>query len=262
MRIVDMMNFMRTHYGKDYKPNTRETVRKDTIHQFVEASVAEQNTDSANRPTNSPNYCYCLTSEMLNLVQTYGTKKWQSSLNAFVAEKGALAERYKQQRNLRRVPVVVNGKDFYFSAGKHNILQKKIVEEFASRFAGGAEILYLGDTEKKDLIKDTATLRRLGVKITDHDKLPDVVLYVAKNNWVYFIEAVTSVGAISFKRMEEIKAMTTQCKAGKIYVTAFPDKKTYKRFVDQLAWETEVWIADTPDHLIHLNGDRFIGPRT
>ena len=262
MRIIDMMNFMRAHYGKEYKPNTRETIRKDTIHQFVDAAVAERNTNSANRPTNSPNYCYCLTVEMLTLIQSYGSKKWQSCLATFVAEKGSLRERYRQRRSLRRVPVVVGGQTFYFSAGEHNLLQKMIIEEFAPRFASGAEVLYIGDTENKDLIKNGDVLKRLGIEITDHDKLPDVILYVQKRNWLYFIEAVTSVGAISFKRMEEIKAMTTRCKAGKIYVTAFPDKKTYKRFIDRLAWETEVWVADAPDHMIHLNGDKFIGPRT
>ena len=262
MRIVDMMNFMQAHYGKSYKPNTRETIRKDTIHQFVDAAVAERNTDRANRPTNSPNYCYCLTSEMLTLIQTYGTKKWRSRLHAFVAKQGTLMERYRQRRNLSRMPVVVNGQEFQFSAGKHNTLQKMIIEEFAPRFASGAEILYLGDTEKKDLLKNRTVLRKLGVEITDHDKLPDIILYVSENKWLYFVEAVTSVGPISVKRMEEIKAMTRWCKEGKIFVTVFPDKKTYKRFVDQLAWETEVWIADAPDHMIHLNGDRFIGPRT
>jgi len=261
MRIVDVMNFMQVHYGKEYKPNTRETIRKDTIHQFVDAAVAERNTDSANRPTNSPNYCYCLTFEMLSLVQSYGTRKWQTQLKGFISEKGTLIERYKQQRDLVRVPVVVNGQEFQLSAGEHNALQKAIIEEFAPRFASGSEVLYVGDTENKDLLKNREVLEQLGVEITDHDKLPDVVLYTSKNGWLYFVEAVTSVGAISVKRMEEINAMTVECTAGKIFVTVFPDKKTYKRFVDQLAWETEVWIAQDPDHMIHLNGDMFIGPR-
>jgi len=261
MRIVDMMNFMQVNYGKEYKPNTRETIRKDTIHQFVDAAVVERNTDRANRPTNSPNYCYRLTCEMLKLIQSYGTKKWQSQLNAFIAEKGTLIDRYKQQRDFVRIPVVVNGQEFRFSAGTHNSLQKAIVEDFAPRFASGAEVLYVGDTKKKDFVKNREVLAHLGVAITDHDKLPDVILYTAHNDWLYFIEAVTSVGAISVKHMDEIKAMTTDCAAGKIYVTAFPDRKTYKRFIDQLAWETEVWIADTPEHMIHLNGDKFIGPR-
>ena len=261
MRIVDMMKFMHAHYGKEYKPNTRETIRKDTIHQFADAAVAQRNTDSADRPTNSPNYCYCLTSEMLMLVQSYGSRKWQAQLKHFISEKGTLIEQYKQQRDFVRVPVVVNGQEFHFSAGEHNSLQKAIIEEFAPRFARGAEVLYIGDTETKDLVKNREVLEQLGVEITDHGKLPDIVLYFAEKEWLFFIEAVTSVGPISAKRKLEIEPMTINCKAGRVYVTAFPDNRTFKRFVDQLAWETEVWIADNPDHMIHFNGGMFIGPR-
>jgi len=261
LRIVDMMSFMRAHYGKGYEPNTRETIRKDTLHQFVAAAVAERNPDSPNRSTNSPKTCYGLTREMLHLIQSYGKQAWQRHLKDFTGKKGTLIEKYKQQRDMVRVPVVVNGQEFNLSAGDHNALQKAIIEEFAQRFAKGAEVLYLGDTENKDLLKNREVFEKLNVVITDHDKLPDVILYSPANNWLYFIEAVTSVGPISVKRMEEIRAMTTACIAGEIYVTAFPDRKTYKRFVDELAWETEVWIADNPDHMIHLNGDKFLGPR-
>ena len=261
LRIVDMMNFMHINYDKEYKPNTRETIRKDTVHQFVDAAVAERNTGSVNRPTNSPNYCYRLTGEMLKLIQSYGTSNWQTQLTKFISEKGSLIDRYKQRRDLVRIPVVVNGLEFNFSAGEHNTLQKAIIEEFAPRFASGAEVLYVGDTENKDLVKNREVLDHLGVEMTDHDKLPDVILYTQNNGWLYFIEAVTSVGSISVKRMEEINTMIKNCKSGKIYVTAFPDRKTYKKFIDQLAWETEVWISDSPDHMIHLNGYRFFGPR-
>lgn len=261
MRIVDIMNFMSEHYGKVYKPNTRETIRKDTIHQFVDGAVAERNVDSTDRPTNSPNYCYCLTDEMLKLVKTYGTGNWQNALNEFKSTQGTLIEKYSQLRDIVRVPVVVNGQEFSFSPGEHNSLQKAIIEEFAARFAKGAEVLYVGDTENKDLIKNREALESIGVKITDHDKLPDVILYVSNKNWLYFIEAVTSVGPISVKRLQEIEDMSAGCTAGMVYVTAFPDRKTYKKFIDKLAWETEIWIADHPDHMIHLNGDKFIGPR-
>ena len=91
--------------------------------------------------------------------------------------------------------------------------------------------------------------------------MPDVVLYSEEKNWLFFVEAVTSVGPMSPKRIKEIEEMTTDVSAGKIYVTAFPDRKTYKKFADELAWETEVWMSDQPDHMIHLNGDKFLGPR-
>jgi adenine-specific DNA-methyltransferase len=45
-------------------------------------------------------------------------------------------------------------------------------------------------------------------------------------------------------------------------VTAFPDRVTFRKFAKDIAWETEVWIADNPDHMIHFNGDKFLGPYT
>lgn len=118
------------------------------------------------------------------------------------------------------------------------------------------EILY-----EKDLVKNIDKLHKLGFAITLHDKMPDVVLFCEEKNWLYFIESVTSVGPMDPKRIKEIEEMTKNVKAGKIYVTAFLDFKTFKKFSESLAWETEAWIADMPDHMIHLNGDKFLGPR-
>ena len=147
------------------------------------------------------------------------------------------------------------------SAGKHNELQKAIIEQFAPRFAPASDCLYIGDTIEKNLVKNIEKLTELGIEITLHDKLPDVILYRKDTNWIYFIESVTSVGPMNPKRILEIQEMTKEVQSGKIFVTAFPDFKTYKKFSENLAWETEVWIADIPEHMIHLNGDKFMGPR-
>ena len=160
-----------------------------------------------------------------------------------------------------KMPVKINNHDFTFSPGKHNQLQKAIIEEFAPRFAPGSECLYVGDTIQKDMVKNIEKLSQLGFEITLHDKMPDIVLYREDKHWIYFVESVTSVGPIDPKRIIEIESMTGNVTAGKIYVTAFLDFATFKKFSAQLAWETEVWIADMPDHMIHLNGDKFLGPR-
>lgn len=191
----------------------------------------------------------------------YGTGAWESKLSAFLRSHETLVGLYTSKRTMRKMPVKINGEDFTFSPGKHNELQKAIIEEFAPRFAPNSECLYVGDTTEKDLVKNENKLRELGFAITLHDKMPDVVLYCEDQNWLYFIESVTSVGPMEPKRIREIEEMTAEVTAGKIYVTAFLEFKTFKKFSDSLAWETEVWIADLPDHMIHLNGDKFLGPR-
>lgn len=264
LRIVDMMEHMAIHYGKIYKPNSRETIRKSSIHQFCDGAIATRNEDNQERATNSPLYSYRLTDETLEVIQSFGTKRWGGALQKFLDNHETLVEKYSQKREMNLIPVNVNGFELRFSPGGHNRLQKAIIEDFAPRFAPGSEVLYVGDTAKKDLVKNVDKLKELGVRITDHDKLPDVVLYLADKDWLYFIEAVTSVGPVSVKRMNEIQEMLESCISGVVYVTAFLDmssKNGFKKFIDQIAWETEVWVADNPDHLIHLNGDRFLGPR-
>ncbi len=187
--------------------------------------------------------------------------KWQESLNRFLVYHEKLIDIYASKKKMTMMPVSINGADFLFSTGKHNELQKAIIEEFAPRFAPDSECLYVGDTIEKDLVKNVDKLTELGFEITLHDKMPDVVLYREEKNWIYFVESVTSVGPMDSKRILELTEMTENVTAGKIFVTAFLDFKTYKRFSETLAWETEVWIAEMPEHMIHLNGDKFLGPR-
>lgn len=257
IRIHDVIAFASDNYGITYAENSRETIRKQAMHHFRNAAFIEDN----GKATNSPNYRYRLTNEMLKLIQSYGSGTWYTNLEAFFNNHETLISFYASKRVLKKMPVKINGSEFTFSPGKHNELQKTIIEEFAPRFAPNSECLYVGDTIEKDLVKNEDRLRGLGFSITLHDKMPDVVLYSNEKNWLYFIEAVTSVGPMEPKRIREIEEMTANVTAGKIYVTAFLDFKTFKRFSESLAWETEVWIADMPDHMIHLNGDKFLGPR-
>ena len=257
IRIHDIIAFTGDNYGMVYAENSRETFRKQAMHQFRNAAFIEDNGEA----TNSPNYRYRLTDEMLSLIRSFGSPAWSGNLSSFLSKHETLINLYTSKRAMTKMPVRINGADFSLSTGKHNELQKAIIEEFAPRFAPNSECLYVGDTTEKDLVKNGEKLRELGFEITLHDKMPDVVLYSEEKNWLFFVEAVTSVGPMSPKRIKEIEEMTVNVKAGKIYITAFPDRKTYKKFADELAWETEVWMSEEPDHMIHLNGDKFLGPR-
>lgn len=257
IRIHDILLFAKEYYGKEYAENTRETVRKHCMHQFRDAAMIEDN----GMATNSPKYRYRLTREFADLLKFYGTMAWSLQLSSYIYAHGTLVEKYKSKKRMKMLPVNINGADFQFSPGQHNQLQKAIIEKFAPRFAANSMCLYVGDTTDKDLYINQEMLRKLGFEINRHDKLPDVVLYRPNKDWLYFIEAVTSVGAISSKRVLEIERFTKNVKAGKIYVTAFLNIEFYRKFVKEIAWETEVWLADMPEHMIHMNGDRFMGPR-
>lgn len=257
IRIHDIIQFVNTFYGMSYAENSRETFRKQALHRFRTAALVEDN----GKATNSPNYRYRLTEETVKILRTMETIEWNESIKRFLYYHERLIDLYASKKKMTMMPVNINGESFKFSTGKHNELQKAIIEEFAPRFAPNSECLYVGDTIEKDLVKNVDKLKELGFEITLHDKMPDVVLYRADKNWIYFVESVTSVGPMDPKRILEITEMTKDVTAGKIFVTAFLDFKTYKKFAEELAWETEVWIVEMPEHMIHLNGDRFMGPR-
>lgn len=257
LRIHDIIEFLYKKYGVEYAENSRETIRKQAIHHFRNAAFIEDN----GKATNSPNYKYRLTDEMLLVLKSFNKTKWNTNLQLFLNNHETLKQQYSSKITRNKIPIKINGLDFNFSPGTHNILQKAIIEEFAPRFAPNSECIYIGDTIKKDLVKNIEKIKSLGFSISSHDKMPDIILYSEEKNWIYFIESVTSVGPIDYKRKNEIKSMTKNVTAGIIYVTAFQNFQTYKKFANQIAWETEIWIAEQPDHMIHLNGDRFLGPR-
>jgi len=262
LRILDIMTWMRSKYGKDYAPNSRETIRRQTIHQFEQARLVDRNSDDPLRPTNSGDTNYQLTEQAAQVIAAYGQKEaYDSACASFLESHGALFEKYSRARQLTKVPVrMADGSIIALSAGTHNELQRTIVEDFGPRFAPGSTLLYLGDTAKKRIVHDHVSLARLGIREFNHDKLPDIVLYDESRNWLLLVEAVTSHGPISPKRHSELEVMLTACTAGLVYVTAFPDFATFRQFAHEIVWESEVWIADVPDHMIHFNGDRFLGP--
>ena len=264
IRIHDVISFIGDEYGVIYAENSRETFRKQAMHHFRTAAIIEDN----GKATNSPNYRYRLTDEFLRVIQSItepdGTCVCEDNdfeLQSFINRHQSLKDIYASKKQMLKMPVKINDLNFTFSPGKHNQLQKAIIEEFAPRFAPNSECLYVGDTTEKDLVKNVDKLKELGFEITLHDKMPDVVLYREDKDWIYFVESVTSVGPMDPKRLVEIGQMTSKVSAGMIFVTAFLDFKSFKKFSESLAWETEVWIADMPDHMIHLNGDKFLGPR-
>ncbi len=263
IRIHDVIEFVNTNYNVSYAENSRETFRKQAMHHFRTAAIIEDN----GMATNSPNYRYRLTKEFLDVLREitetenyFVVAEPSLSLTKFMEHHERLVDIYASKKKVNKMPVLINSEEFTFSPGAHNQLQKAIIEEFAPRFAPGAECLYVGDTTKKDLVNNMTKLAQLGFEISIHNKMPDVVLYCSEKDWIYFIEAVDSVGPMTPARVKDIEAMTWNVKSGKIFITAFLDFPKFKRFSEQLAWETEVWIADMPDHMIHLNGDKFMGP--
>ena len=259
--ITPIIDFIRKCYKKDYAPNTRETIRDEAVKHFVEAGLLLRNPDKPDRPTNSGNTVYQIEPSALSLIRTFGTDAWSTQLKDYLASRTVIKSELLRQRDVARIPVKLpSGEAITLSPGGQNPLIKAIVEEFCERFVRGATLIYVGDAESKFLHLEAAYLNELGVVIAPSAKMPDVIVHDTERNWLLLIEAVVSAGSIDAKRRLELKSLFNRCTAGLVFVTAFEDRTAYGKFQQQIAWETEVWIAAEPDHIIHLNGERFLGP--
>ncbi len=260
-RVHDILVGIKEKYGRDYAENTRETIRRQVLHQFMQAGVVLRNPDDPSLATNSPKTHYGLTSPVLSALQAYRSPEWENKRDDFIAQRGTLRDIYQKKREQYKVPLrIAEGKEIILSPGKHNELQVAVIEEFGPRFAPHAKLLYLGDTAQKTLVLEVEGFQKVGMEIEDHGKLPDIVLFDEKKNWLFLIEAVTSHGPVSPKRYVELEKMFKNATAERVYVTAFLDFSMFKKFSNDIAWETEVWISEIPSHLIHFNGDKFLGP--
>jgi len=255
--ITPMMEFAKAAYNKEYAPNTRETFRRFSMHQLIEAGIALYNPDKTDRPVNSPQTVYQLTPLVLHIVKLFGTDEYAKAVEIYHQKIGALAERYQATREMEMIPVQ-NIEGLKLSPGKHSQLIKDIIDNFAPRFIPGSLLLYAGDTGNKWGYFDKKTFNKLGFILDEHGKMPDCVFYYEQKNWLVLVESVTSHGPIDSKRRIELQKLFNN-DITLVFVTAFPDKQTFIRFTSEIAWETEVWLADNPSHLIHFNGDKFLG---
>lgn len=256
-----IMDFIRDEYNKDYAPNTRETVRRFTLHQFAESHLVVQNADQPDRPVNSPKWNYQVTAEALRVIRTYGTDQWHSTVDAYLSAVPGLKARYAAVREMDRIPLTLaDGLEFTLSPGGQNVLLKSMVEDFCPRFTPGGEVLYIGDAGDKWALFERERLAGLGVVVDQHGKMPDLVVYMPDRNWLVLMEAASSHGPVDSKRQGELSALFSSSTAGLVFVSCFPDRAEFRKYVSAIAWETEVWCADHPTHMIHYNGERFLGP--
>ena len=194
-------------------------------------------------------------------MRTFGSEAWQECLDVWLRERKTLAEKWANDREMRMIPVeLAEDREILLTPGAHSELIREIIASFAPCFVPGAEVIYIGDTGDKVGLFEVERLAELGVKVDRHGKMPDVVLYFGEEDWLLLVESVTSHGPVDAKRHNELTALFAGAKPGLVYVTAFPNRGMMGRFLTDISWETEVWCADAPSHLIRFDGERFLGP--
>lgn len=261
LKTRDIINFENEFYGENISSGSYDDIRRKDLLRLKEANVVLSSSSLDKQATNDPSRGYILNPHFAELCHHYGKETWANAVVSFQGENESLKEELARKRNLEKIPIKLpNGVILHLSTGEHNELHKKIVEQFLVLYGFGADVLYIGDTENKFLHVEKEKLGKIHFFEIGHEELPDVIAYSEKKNLLYLIEAVHSYGPMSEIRINKLKKALAEngCTANVVFFTAFLDKKTFRKWSDQIAWETEVWIADNPEHLIHFNGYKFL----
>ncbi|HEY5327496.1 MAG TPA: BsuBI/PstI family type II restriction endonuclease [Mucilaginibacter sp.] len=260
LKTREIIGFINENFEENISSGSYDDIRRKDLKLPVVALLIINSGDKG-RATNDPTRGYSLDAGFEKLIVSYKTKHWDENLKEFLNGRQTLTEILARKRNHDLIPVMLPGnKPIVLSLGDHNELQKAIVENFLPRFGHGCEVLYIGDTSNKSLHMELKVLHDLKFFELSHDELPDIIAFNKNKNWIYLIEAVHSSGPISEIRLHELKLLLKDCPAELVFVTAFLNRDTFRKWSSQIAWETEVWIASNPDHLIHFNGHKFLGP--
>lgn len=256
-----IMDWIRDEFGVNYKPNTREIIRRFTLHQFIIAGLVEENADNRARSTNSPKWNYRITNEALSVIKTYGKTVFESELVRFLHDHESFRSLEQERRNMPKTPVILpSGAQQYLSPSGQSTLIKSIIEEMLPRFAPGCEVIFIDDTNHHLGAIDTHLLKQLNISLHAREKAPDIIAWERNREWLFLIEAASTHGPIDVTRKVELKALFAEQWERVVLVSCFPNRKIMQKYLAQIAWETEAWCADTPEHMMHFDGSRFMGP--
>lgn len=220
------------------------------------------NPDEPKRPVNSPNNCYQITPRALGVMCSYEytSDRWRD-LDLYLAEIPGLRAQYQRGRMMLQIPVnLPEGSQINLTPGGQNKLIKQIIEEFCPRFTPRGRVLYIGEAGKEDPIYREADLKELGIELDKHGKFPDLIVHMPDRHWLVVLEAAPRHGPVDEKRYRELNELFASARAGCVYVSCFSSRTEMRKYLNEIAWETEVWCADDPSHMIHFNGERFLGP--
>ena len=257
----EIIRFWNSHYGQNIADSSYDDVRRKDLLILVEAGLVARSAADPTADINDGRRGYAIPEKPLALLRSYGSESWEGQLLEFRWGVPALKDKLSKAREFKMVPVTLpDGTSYQLSPGPHNEIQKAIIEDFLPRFSRGAQVLYLGDAEQKVLHLDKERLSVLGINELSRELLPDVLAYESERNWLFVIEAVHSSNPIGQLRHLALSRLTRNSTAKSTFISAFATRADFSRFSKDISWETDVWIADDPDHMIHFDGERYLGP--
>lgn len=251
--------FENERLGGNYSPGSYDDIRRSHLILLTTAGHVISSSSLETQSTNNPTRGYAASPSFAALLRAFGTEGWKDALDEFMRQRESLRLEMERRRDLERIPVLLpSGVEVRLSAGEHNTLQRDIIQEFLPRFGFGAEVLYLGDSTDRFLIRESDKLAALGFFVLEHEELPDVIAFSKSKNLLFLVEAVHSFGEMGELRVRKLREKLAKCTASLVFVSAFANRESFRKFSAKLAWESEAWIAESPDHMIHFNGWKFL----
>lgn len=259
MRTREILKYENENFGENISPGSYDDIRRKDLKLLVLGNIAINSSSLESQATNDGSRGYCLSDEFADLLQAFGTEYWNKAVERYKNRAKSLKEELSKKREAEKVPVKLpSGEELLLSYGKHNQLQKAIIEKFLTIYGDGCEVLYVGDTSDKSLYKNDKILKELKFFDLEHEELPDIIAYNKEKNLLFLIEAFHCTGQWDKTRLFKVQSKLKECKANIVYISAFETINQFKKHSNNIAWETEVWIADIPEHMIHFNGWKFL----
>lgn len=259
LRTREILKYENENFGENISPGSYDDIRRKDLKLLVLGNIAINSSSLESQATNDGSRGYCLSDEFADLLQAFGTEYWNKAVERYKNRAKSLKEELSKKREAKKVPVKLpSGEELLLSYGEHNQLQKAIIEKFLTIYGDGCEVLYVGDTSNKSLYKNDKILKELKFFDLEHEELPDIIAYNKEKNLLFLIEAFHCTGQWDKTRLFKVQSKLKECKANIVYISAFETINQFKKYSNNIAWETEVWIADIPEHMIHFNGWKFL----
>lgn len=261
LRTREIIEYINANFEESISSGSYDDIRRKDLVRPVGMGLIVKSASNPDADTNDGTRGYALDDRFADLVKSYGSAAWDEKLGDFEVDQDYI-DQFKGKREPKKLNVKLEeGVVILLDDGPHNQIQKAIIESFLPVYGHNATVLYVGDTSEKGMHKYSEKMKELGLNIADRGMLPDIVAFSEDKKWVYLIEAVHSSNPLNAERCIELKrTVLSNCPYGVVFVTAFLSRKDFAKWMPQIAWETEVWLADNPNHMIHFNGDRFLGP--
>lgn len=261
IRTREVISYVNKNFGESISLGSYDDIRRKDLLRPVGMGIIVKSAANPAADTNDGTRGYALSDSCIEIVRSFGTVDWDSKILSYKPDTEYI-EALAANRTIRKLPVKIeNGVVIELGSGPHNELQKAVINNFLPLFGHKATVLYIGDTSDKKMYRYNDKMAELGLAIEDRGMLPDIIAYSEDKDWIFLIEAVHSSNPLNPERCIELRRSVLKgCNKGIVFVTAFLTRNDFRKWVAEIAWETEVWLAENPEHMIHFNGDMFFGP--